>query len=114
MTQKAARYTSQWTQRAKVSPVSRSLADDIITGIKDETFTLESTGQRRVISQFTILVCLWARAMENGMDERDGGLAEEILYNQATKIRRYASKAYPLSEKQVRVIWNHTAKWATR
>lgn len=103
-------YTSQWTQRAKINPVSSELANDIVAGVKAEKITLESISGRKAISQFTILAAMWGEALEQGMSTVDS-LAEEILYKQATNIRRYRKNAYPMSERQVRAVWNHLSSW---
>lgn len=111
----SAKYTGQWTQRANLNPISKDLSDHIISATKSQTFTIESTAvQASASRQFKILAAMWGKAMENGLREGMDSLAEEILYNQATKIRQYGTKAYPLSEKQVAVIWNHVVAWASR
>jgi hypothetical protein len=91
-----------------MNPMSRELANDLMTEA-----TLESVTNQKASFQFVTLVAMWGKALENGMDTADS-LAEDILYQQATKIRRYQRNAFPLSERQVKVIWNHTARWAYR
>jgi len=106
----AAKYTSQWTQRAKINPVPQDLADGIVEEIKSGKIGLEQITERKAGSQFTILVSMWGAALEAGMDTADS-LAEDILYKQATNIRRYRKNAYPMSERQVQVVWNKLSTW---
>ena len=106
----SAKYTGQWTQRAKINPVPQDLADGIVEEIKSGKIGLEQITERKAPGQFLVLVSMWGAALEAGMDTMDS-LAEEILYKQATNISRYRGKAYPMSERQVQVVWNHLSSW---
>lgn len=106
----SAKYTSQWTQRAKIGSIKQDLVDAIMADVKAEKITIETLAENSALQQFGILVSMWDTALHAGMDTMDS-LAEGILYQQATKIRNYRSNAYPMSERQVQVIWNRLSSW---
>lgn len=104
------KYTGQWTQRAKLSPITRGQQNKVVDGIKSGNLNIERIAGMNTMSQFGILVSMWGAALEGGMTMNDS-LAENILYKLATSIRNYGKNAYSISERQVQVIWNHLSKW---
>lgn len=62
-------------------------------------------------TQYVVLSVKMAEAVKNGMQTSMPTLAEDILANQAGRIKRYKNEAYPLSEKQVEVILREVNQW---
>lgn len=108
-----AKYKRQLTARAKMNPVPKEIYEAISGDIKSGNLTFDQIVERKAPSQLVALICAWDAAIEMGMEAPGAfaGIADDILYNLATSIRRYRAEAYPLSERQVQVIWNHLCKW---
>lgn len=62
-------------------------------------------------TQYVVLSVKVAEAVENGMPTSMPTLAEDILAQQATRIKQYKNDAYPLSEKQVGIILREVNRW---
>ena len=107
----SSRFAGQFTQKAKIGQFDQELIDGIVARVEAGEFTLEAIAERAAPSQYAILVSMWVEAMERGMSVSMTSLADDILYKATMNIKKYRKNAYSLSERQVRVIWNHVSSW---
>lgn len=96
--------TRQWTKLAGIKNMSRLQVDQALA-------LVENAGEFPAQPQYILLATGMAQAVENGMSTSIPSLAEDILAQQATRIKRYRKEAYPLSDKQVNVILREMRRW---